>query len=408
MSNVVDRFLNYIKYDTKSDDDSNTCPSTNGQLVFGKRLVEDLKKIGVSDVSQDENGYIMGFIPANTSKELPAIGFISHLDTSPEISGKDVKPIITKTYDGGKIELNKGENIYLKPEEFPELKDYIGKTIITSDGTTLLGADDKAGVAEIITACEYIINHKEIKHGKICISFTPDEEIGRGPLKFDIKKFGANAAYTLDGGAIGELEYENFNAAAANITINGVNIHPGSAKGKMKNAILIGAELIGMLPKDEIPAMTEGYEGFYHVINFNGSVESAKINYIIRDFDMSKFENRKKKVENIVEELNKKYGTGTIELELKDQYYNMKEVLSDKMEVVEIAKAAMKEVGIEPKIIPIRGGTDGATISHMGIPTPNIFAGGLNFHGRYEYIPTFAMDKAVEVIVKIIELWANK
>lgn len=407
MKSVVERFLEYVKYDTRSNDDSNKCPSTEGQLLFGKKLADELKEIGLSGVIQDENGYVMGYIPSNTDEDVDSVGFISHLDTSPEISGENVNPKIIKNYDGGVIELNKDEGIYLDPEEFPEIKEYIGKTIITTDGKTLLGADDKAGIAEIITACEYILSHQEIKHGKICVAFTPDEEIGRGPNKFDISKFGAKIAYTVDGGAIGELEYENFNAAHAKIKINGVNIHPGFAKGKMKNSILIGNEFISMLPQKEVPALTEGYEGFYHVTDFTGSVETTVINYIIRDFDKENFQKRKEKIIKIAKQLNKKYGEGTINLELKDQYYNMKDIMKDRMDVVEIAKKAMEESNIKPKTVPIRGGTDGATLSYMGLPTPNIFTGGHNFHGRYEYIPTYAMEKAVEVIIKIVELWAN-
>jgi len=407
MKGVVERLLEYIKYDTRSDEDSNKCPSTEGQLLFGRMLVDELKEIGLSGVEQDENGYVMGYIPSNKAEEVDSVGFIAHIDTSPEISGKNINPKIIKNYEGGIVELNKDEGIFLDPEIFPELNEYIGKTIITTDGKTLLGADDKAGVAEIITACEYIINHQEIKHGKICIAFTPDEEIGRGPDKFNISKFGAKIAYTVDGGAIGELECENFNAARLKIKINGTNIHPGYAKGKMKNAILVGNEFISMLPQDEVPALTEGYGGFYHVTDFIGSVESAVITYIVRDFDKDNFQNRKEKINNIAKQLNKKHGEGTIDLEIKDQYYNMKDIMKDKMYVVELAKKAMEESNVKPKIVPIRGGTDGATLSHMGLPTPNIFTGGHNFHGRYEYIPIYAMEKAVEVIIKIIELLAK-
>jgi len=407
MKGVVERLLEYIKYDTRSDEDSNKCPSTEGQLLFGRMLVDELKEIGLSGVEQDENGYVMGYIPSNKAEEVDSVGFIAHIDTSPEISGENINPKIIKNYEGGIVELNKDEGIFLDPEIFPELNEYIGKTIITTDGKTLLGADDKAGVAEIITACEYIINHQEIKHGKICIAFTPDEEIGRGPDKFNISKFGAKIAYTVDGGAIGELECENFNAARLKIKINGTNIHPGYAKGKMKNAILVGNEFISMLPQDEVPALTEGYGGFYHVTDFIGSVESAVITYIVRDFDKDNFQNRKEKINNIAKQLNKKHGEGTIDLEIKDQYYNMKDIMKDKMYVVELAKKAMEESNVKPKIVPIRGGTDGATLSHMGLPTPNIFTGGHNFHGRYEYIPIYAMEKAVEVIIKIIELLAK-
>ncbi|ABY94354.1 peptidase T [Thermoanaerobacter pseudethanolicus ATCC 33223] len=408
MSKVVERFLKYVKYHTTSDENSTTYPSTEGQVIFAKELANELEEIGLKEVNVDENGYVTALLPSNTDKKLPTIGFIAHMDTSPDMCGKDVKPQIIENYDGKDIILNKEKNIVLSPTEFPELKNYIGKTLITTDGTTLLGADDKAGIAEIITAMEYLINHPEIKHGNIKVAFTPDEEIGRGVDKFDVKKFNCDFAYTVDGGGIGEIEYENFNAASAKIKINGRNVHPGTAKGKMKNSILIGIELQNMLPEHETPAHTEGYEGFYHLNNFEGNVEQTKMYYIIRDFNKQTFLDKKEYLKSIVETLNKKYGEGTLELELKDQYYNMREIIEKHMHIVDTALEAMKLVGVEPKIVPIRGGTDGARLSYMGLPTPNLFTGGHNFHGKYEFIPTYAMEKAVEVIIKIIELYAEK
>lgn len=404
MASVIERFLNYIKFDTKSDESSKSCPSTEGQMIFAKELVNELKSIGLEDVTVDENGYVMATVPSNTDKNVPTIGFISHMDTSPDMSGKDVKPQIIKNYDGTDIVLNKEKNIILSPKDFPELKEYTGNDIITTDGTTLLGADDKSGIAEIVTACDYLIKRPEKKHGKIKICFTPDEEIGRGADKFDIERFGADFAYTVDGGKIGELEYENFNAADAKIVIHGRNVHPGSAKNKMKNAIMIGIELASMLPSEETPEHTEGYEGFYHLNNFNGDVEEAHMYYIIRDFNKENFENRKNYLLNIVDNLNKKYGVGTISIDLNDQYYNMREIIEKDMKIVDVAHKALDLAGIKADISPIRGGTDGSKLSYMGLPTPNLFTGGLNYHGKYEYIPTFAMEKAVEVILNIIEL----
>ncbi|WP_058485071.1 peptidase T [Defluviitalea phaphyphila] len=403
MDNLVKRFLKYVKYNTMSDENSNTCPSTKGQLEFGKVLAEECKEIGLKEVEIDKNGYVMATLPSNINKEVPTIGFISHLDTSPDMTAKNVNPKIVEKYDGNDIVLNSEKNIVLSPKIFPNLNSYIGHTLITTDGNTLLGADDKAGIAEIMTAMEYLINHPEIKHGKIRICFTPDEEVGRGADLFDVKKFGADFAYTMDGGLLGELEYENFNAAQAKVTIYGQNVHPGTAKGKMKNAILIGNKLISLFPEEETPAHTEGYEGFYHLNNFNGNVEKVELIYIIRDFDMDNFKKRKEFMKNAVDKINKMYGDKTVHLELKDQYYNMKEKIEDKMEIVERASNAMKEVGIEPVIKPIRGGTDGSRLSYMGLPCPNIFTGGDNFHGRYEYISVDAMKKAVEVIIKIVE-----
>jgi tripeptide aminopeptidase len=405
---VVERFLKYVKYHTTSDENSNTFPSTEGQLIFARELAKELKELGLSEVEVDENGYVTALLPANTDKKIPTIGFIAHMDTSPDMCGKDVKPQIIENYDGNDIVLNKEKGIILSTSEFPELKNYIGKTLITTDGTTLLGADDKAGIAEIITAIEYLINHPEIEHGNVKIAFTPDEEIGRGVDKFNVKKFACDFAYTVDGGELGTIEYENFNAASAKIKIHGRNVHPGTAKGKMKNSILIGIELQNMLPELERPEHTEGYQGFYHLNNFQGTVEETSMYYIIRDFDKQAFSDKKEYIKSIVEALNKKYGEGTVELELKDQYYNMREVIEKHMHIVETAMEAMRSLGIEPKVVPIRGGTDGARLSFMGLPTPNLFTGGHNFHGKYEFIPIHAMEKAVEVIVKIVELYGKK
>ncbi len=410
MSKVVERFLRYVKYDTQSNEESGTTPSTEGQLVFARALKEELEEIGLKEVSLDERGYLMATLESNLEegKETPTIGFIAHMDTSPDMPGKDVKPQIVKNYDGGDIVLNKEENIILSPNDFPELKNYIGEEIITTDGTTLLGADDKAGIAEIITAMEYLLENPEIKHGKIRIAFTPDEEIGRGADFFDVKKFGADLAYTVDGGPIGELEYENFNAAAARISIKGESVHPGTAKGKMVNSILIANELISKLPADETPADTEGYEGFYHLVSIKGNVEETKLYYIIRDFDKINFIKRKTTLEEIVRELNEKYDKGRIQLKITDQYYNMKEIIEKNKEIVDIAYQAMEEIGITPIITPIRGGTDGARLSYMGLPTPNIFTGGHNYHGKYEFIPVSSMEKAMKLIVKISELYGRK
>lgn len=406
MSKVVERFLKYIKYDTKSDEDSNTVPSTSKQLLLAKDLVEELKAVGLQDASMNENGYIMATLPSNLEKSVPTIGFIAHMDTSPEISGENVNAQFVENYDGGDIVLNKENNIVLSPSEFPELKNYIGKTLITTDGTTLLGADDKAGIAEIMSAVEYLAAHPEIKHGTIKVGFTPDEEVGRGADHFDVKKFNADFAYTVDGGDIGELEYENFNAAGIKIKISGRNVHPGSAKNKMINSALIGTELVSMLPTVETPGHTEHYEGFYHLCSFQGDVEETKLSFIIRDHNREIFEQRKINMEKIVEELNKKYGN-IIHLEIKDQYYNMKEKIEPVKHIVDTAYKAMKEVGVEPIVVPIRGGTDGARLSFEGLPTPNLFTGGHNFHGKFEYIPTFAMEKSVEVILKIVELYTK-
>ncbi|MDK2917323.1 MAG: tripeptide aminopeptidase [Candidatus Petromonas sp.] len=404
MEKVVQRFLKYVKIDTKSDPESDTCPSTEKQFNLAKVLAEELKELKLKDVSMDENGYVMATLPANTDKEIPVIGFVAHMDTSPDISGADVNPQIVKNYDGGDIVLNKEKNIVLSPRDFPELKKYVGQDLITTDGTTLLGADDKAGIAEIMDALEYLVENPDIKHGTIKVAFTPDEEIGRGADNFNIEKFGADFAYTVDGGEIGELEYENFNAAYAKVKINGRNVHPGSAKNKMVNSILVAMEFNSMLPVNERPAHTEGYEGFYHLNNIEGDVEQTTLHYIIRDHDKKKFEEKKQRVERIVKYLNDNIGKGTVELQMEDQYYNMKEKIEPVIHIVETAERAMEEVGVKPIRKPVRGGTDGARLSYMGLPCPNIFTGGHNFHGKFEYIPIDSMKKASEVIVKIIEL----
>ena len=406
MSKVLKRFLEYVKIETTSDANSDTSPSTEGQLEFARKLVEELKDLGLEDVSLDDKGYVMATLPSNIDKKVPTIGFIAHMDTSPDMSGKDVKPKIVENYDGGDIVLNEEKNIILSVSEFPELKNYIGHTIITTDGTTLLGADNKAGIAEIITAVEYLIENPQLPHGTVKIAFTPDEEIGRGADHFDVEKFNADFAYTVDGGPIGDLNYENFNAASANISIQGTNIHPGTAKNLMVNSMQVAIELHNMLPVNERPEFTEGYEGFYHLVGFNGNVEKTEISYIIRDHDMEKFNKKKETLEKIVEFLNYKY-ENIITLDIKDTYYNMKEIIKDRMEIIELAKRAMEEVGVKPLISPIRGGTDGARLSYMGLSCPNIFTGGHNFHGRYEYISLSSMEKAVEVILKIIDLNAK-
>lgn len=403
MSKLIDRFLQYVKHETTSDESSTSVPSTSNQLEFAKILGRELEEIGLSDVSVDENGYVMATLPSNTENKAPIIGFIAHMDTSPDMSGNNVKPKIISNYNGEDIVLNDEENIIMSTKDFPDLKDYIGHDLITTDGTTLLGADNKAGIAEIITAVEYLIQNPHIPHGTVKIGFTPDEEIGRGADCFDVEKFGADFAYTVDGGPIGELEYENFNAATAKIYIQGRNVHPGTAKNKMINSILIANELNSMLPVDERPEYTEGYEGFYHLMAFNGSVEKTEIAYIIRDHSMEKFETKKETLKRAVEFLNHKYGD-IITLEISDSYYNMKEKIEPVMYVIDIAKKAMENLDIKPLIKPIRGGTDGARLSYIGLPCPNLFTGGHNYHGRFEYIPIFAMEKSVETILKIIEL----
>lgn len=408
MVKVVNKFLNYVKIDTRADEESNTVPTTAKQLKLAELLTKELKEMGMKDVSLDEKGYVMATLPGNIDKNVPVIGFIAHMDTSPEMPGDNINPQIVENYNGEDIVLNEKENIVLRTKDFPEIKDYVGKTIITTDGTTLLGADDKAGIAEIMAAMEYLIEHPEIKHGDIRVGFTPDEEVGKGADHFDVKKFNADFAYTMDGGAIGELEYENFNAASAKIKVYGRNVHPGYAKDKMINSMLIANELISSFPANETPGTTSGYEGFYHLVSINGGVEETIINYIIRDFDADLYEKRQKTVTELVDKINKKYGDGTVTLEIKEQYRNMKEKVDPVKYVVDIAFQAMKDAEIEPNVVPIRGGTDGARLSFMGLPTPNIFAGGHNFHGRYEYVPTFAMEKAAEVIINIAKLVAER
>ncbi|MGL4372704.1 MAG: peptidase T [Turicibacter sp.] len=406
MTPVMDRFLKYVSIDTKSNPESPTCPSTNTQIEFGKMLLEELKALGLQDARVDENGYLYASLPANTDKVAPSIAFIAHMDTSPDFSGLNVKPQ-TVDYAGGDIVLNAEKNIVLSPTEFPSLNNYVGQTLITTDGTTLLGADDKAGIAEIMSAIEYLNAHPEIMHGKVLVAFTPDEEIGRGADLFNVADFGADFAFTLDGGVIGELQYESFNAAGAVITVHGKSVHPGDAKDKMVNAAFIATEIASMFPRMETPQHTEGYEGFYHLTEMSGHCEEAKLNYIIREFDKEKFGIRKQFVEDLVKEFNQKYPTNTVELSLKDQYYNMGEQFVDKMHIVELAKKALEAADVTPLIVPVRGGTDGSKLSFMNLPTPNIFTGGHNFHGKFEYIPVQSMEKAVDVIVKIVELAVN-
>ena len=406
MEKILDRFLRYVAIDTQSDENSESQPSAAKELDLLKLLCKELNDMGV-EATLDEYGYVMGSIPSNIDKKVPAIGFIAHVDTSPDASGKDVKPQIIKDYDGGDIELKGVPGLFLKPSEFPELLAHKGETIITTDGTTLLGADDKAGVAEIMNAVQYIVEHPEFKHGDIKIGFTPDEEIGRGVVKFDVKRFGADYAYTMDGGEIGELEFENFNAASAKIHIQGRNVHPGYAKDKMKNAILIGMEFNDLLPIGQRPELTEGYDGFFHIISFKGSVEEADFGYIIRDHDRKKFEETKELIAQCAHFINVKYGEGTATLEVKDQYYNMREQVEPYYFIVEKAVKAMEMAGIKPKIQPIRGGTDGANLSFKGLPCPNIFAGGMNFHGKMEFAPLENIEKASEVVLNIIKLYAE-
>lgn len=406
MEKILDRFLRYVAIDTQSDENSESQPSAAKELDLLKLLCKELNDMGV-EATLDEYGYVMGSIPSNIDKKVPAIGFIAHVDTSPDASGKDVKPQIIKDYDGGDIELKGVPGLFLKPSEFPELLAHKGETIITTDGTTLLGADDKAGVAEIMDAVQYIVEHPEFKHGDIKIGFTPDEEIGRGVVKFDVKRFGADYAYTMDGGEIGELEFENFNAASAKIHIQGRNVHPGYAKDKMKNAILIGMEFNDLLPIGQRPELTEGYDGFFHIISFKGSVEESDFGYIIRDHDRKKFEEKKELIAQCAHFINVKYGEGTATLEVKDQYYNMREQVEPYYFIVEKAVKAMEMAGIKPKIQPIRGGTDGANLSFKGLPCPNIFAGGMNFHGKMEFAPLENIEKASEVVLNIIKLFAE-
>lgn len=404
---VVDRFLKYVTFATQSDEESGITPSTSGQRVFAEALVKELEALGLEEISLDDNSYLMATLPSNMEdKEVPTIGFISHLDTSPDMSGEGVKPRIV-SYAGGDIVLNEAENIVLSPRMFPEMEQYIGQDLIVTDGTTLLGADDKAGVAAIISAVAYLKEHPEIKHGKIRIGFTPDEEIGAGADHFDVEKFGCEFAYTVDGGEIGELEYENFNAAAAKVVFSGRNVHPGTAKDKMVNASLLAVEFASMLPADQRPETTEGYEGFFHLTTMIGSVEQAVLQYIVRDHSHELFEQKKQLLEQITAQLNKKY-PGMVSLEMHDQYYNMREIVEPKKYIVDLASEAMEAVGVKPQIKPIRGGTDGARLSFMGLPCPNLFTGGHNFHGRYEYIPIPSLQKSMETVVKIAELVATK
>lgn len=406
MEKVVERFLRYAKEYTTSDPKSDSYPSTDRQITFMKKLVEELKEIGLTDVEMDKFGYVMATIPENGTENCAVVGFIAHVDTSPDFSGENVKPRIIEKYDGFPVELNNG--VTINPKDFPEILNYVGQSIITTDGTTLLGADDKAGVAEIVTAAEILINTKEIKHGKIRIGFTPDEEIGKGTDHFDVTKFGADFAFTLDGGEIGELEFENFNAAGAKITIHGRSVHPGAAKNKMINALIVAHKIVAMLPPTQRPEHTEKYEGFYHLTSLEGNVDKAEMQFIIRDHDFDKFEEKKKLLKKITQMVNMEYGKNIVELEMSDQYFNMRKKIEPVMHIVEIAKKAMETAGVEPKIKAIRGGTDGARLSYDGLPCPNIFAGGHNFHGPFEFIPIPSMVKSVEVILNIAQLVAKK
>ena len=405
---VIERFLKYVSFDTQSDENTGVTPSTSKQMVFAQYLQSELEDLGLEDISLDENGYLFATLPANVDREIPTIGFIAHMDTSPDMSGKDVNPRIVADYRGQDIPLCEEEGIILSPKQFPELLDYIGEDLIVTDGHTLLGADDKAGIAEIVGAMTYLKAHPEIKHGKIRIGFNPDEEIGLGAHQFDVEKFGCKWAYTMDGGEVGELEFENFNAAAAKVHVKGLNVHPGYAKGKMVNSMLVANAFIAMLPENETPATTEGYEGFFHLIGMAGEVENTTLSFIIRDHDRAKFEARKALMEVCAGKLNEKYGAGTVTVEVKDQYYNMRQQVEPLMHIIDIAFAAMQEAGVEPKVKAIRGGTDGAQLSFKGLPCPNIFAGGLNFHGRYEFVPIQSIEKAMKVVVKIAELTAKR
>jgi tripeptide aminopeptidase len=408
MEKLIDRFLKYVSFETTSDEESGVTPSTPGQMVLAKYLKEELENLGLQEVFLDENGYLYATLPANTSKQVPVVGFIAHMDTAPDMSGKNVTPRIVQNYDGGDIVLNAAGSIALSPSQFPELKNHVGEDLIVTDGNTLLGADDKAGIAEIISGVEYLMQHPEIEHGKIRIAFNPDEEIGLGAHKFDVERFGCDFAYTFDGGEVGELEFENFNAAAAKLTFTGRNVHPGTAKNKMINSIRVANHFISMLPSHETPEHTEGYEGFYHIIGFSGNVEQTVVNYIIRDHSRERFESRKREFQHLTNKINAEYGEGTLKLELRDQYYNMREKIEPVMYVIDIAKEAMLAAGVEPVVKAIRGGTDGAQLSFKGLPCPNIFAGGMNMHGRFEYVPIPSMEKAMKVVVKIAELTAKR
>nr|MDH3152831.1 peptidase T [Bacillus licheniformis] len=405
---LIERLISYAKVDTQSNENSQTTPSTPGRLALANMLVEELKEIGMKDVTIDENGYVMATLPSNTEKEVPTIGFLAHVDTATDFTGKNVNPQVIEQYDGKDIVLNESLNVVLSPKEFPELADYAGHTLITTDGTTLLGADNKAGISEIMTAMEYLIAHPEIKHGKIRVAFTPDEEIGRGPHKFDVEAFNAKFAYTVDGGPLGELQYESFNAATAKITCKGTNVHPGTAKGKMVNAAKIAMQYHAALPENEAPEFTEGYEGFYHLLSIKGDVSETSLSYIIRDFDRDRFNERKDTVQKIANNLKAKYGENSVTVDMNDQYYNMREKIEPVKEIVDIAYKAMKNLDIEPVVKPIRGGTDGSQLSYMGLPCPNIFTGGENFHGKYEYISADNMVKAANVIVEIVKLFEER
>ena len=401
--NIVDRFLKYVSFHTTSDEETNMTPSTPGQMEFARYLADELKSIGMQEVSLDSNGYIMATLPANVPDAIPTIGFIAHMDTAPDASGKNIQPRIVKAYDGKDIVLNEAEHIVLETAKYPEILRYQGQDIIVTNGKTLLGADDKAGIAEIVTAMEYLIQHPEIQHGKVRVGFTPDEEIGQGADHFDVKAFGCDFAYTMDGGAVGELEFENFNAASCKIHVHGVNVHPGTAYHKMRNSMRIAYQIAVMLPRFQTPEHTQGYEGFYHLIGMSGTVEETTLNYIIRDHDRTQFEYRKREMEHLVRKINTEYGEGTAEIELRDQYYNMREKIEPVMHIIDLAKEAITAVGVTPVVKPIRGGTDGARLSFEGLPCPNIFAGGENFHSRYEYLPIPSLEKASQVVLEIVK-----
>jgi tripeptide aminopeptidase len=404
---ILERFLRYVKTDTQSKPDSSQFPSTEKQLQFAEMLADELKNAGLTDISLDKNGYVMATLPSNVDLKVPVIGFLAHMDTSPEMSGTNVNPQVVNNYNGEDILLNKSSGLTLKTADFPEIKQYKGQTIITTDGTTLLGADDKAGIAEIVTAMEYLVLHPEIKHGTVKVGFTPDEEVGRGVDFFDVKKFGAEYAYTMDGGEIGELEYENFNAAKAKVLIQGRNVHPGTAKNKMINSLLVANEFNSLLPVGQRPEFTSNYEGFFHLLKLEGTVENSVSDYIIRDHDRTKFENKKILMHDIANLLNRKYRNGTVKLEIQDQYFNMREKIEPVFHILEIARRAIEDLGIQPKIIPVRGGTDGSRLSFMDLPCPNIFAGGHNFHGKFEYVPLESMIAATNVIIRIVGMYAN-
>lgn len=406
--NLLERFLKYVSIHTTSDENTGLVPSTPQQMEFAKILAEELKDMGMQDISLDKKGYLMATLPSNIDKDVPTVGFISHLDTSPDMSGKNVKPRIVENYDGNDIILNEKENIVLSPKQFPELTMYRGQSLVVTNGLTLLGADDKAGIAEIMTAMDYFIKNPDVKHGKVRIAFNPDEEIGLGAHHFDVEKFGCQFAYTMDGGEIGELEYENFNAAGAKVTFYGTNVHPGYAKNKMVNSMKIATKFMATVPANESPEYTDGYEGFYHLTGIGGDVEKTTVSYIIRDHDRKKFEERKAHLQMLVDKINSEFGDNTATLEVKDQYYNMKEKVEPVKYIVDIASEAIRQAGVEPKVKPIRGGTDGAQLSFKGLPCPNIFAGGHNFHGKYEFVPIQSMDKATEVIKNIIKIVANR